>query len=491
MKILFVAGEAVPFCKTGGLADVAGALPPALKVARHDIRLVLPKYRAVNAAEHGLKRLDVTLRVPIGDAVESAGLWEGRLGGKVPVYFIEAPKFFDREGLYMDASGRDFPDNDDRFILFCRAALETAKALDFRPDILHANDWQTGLLPAYLSTLYSLDAFFLPTASVFTIHNMAHQGIFHKNALFQGGFSWADFTPERLEFYDQINFMKTGLVYAHALNTVSPTYAREITTGYEFGRGLEGVLLKRKGDLVGILNGLDSSAWDPANDPIIARSFSAAGMDGRAACKADLQRTAGLKRDSAAPVLAFVSRLDAQKGVDIVLSAVGEALSGGAQAVFLGDGDPSGEQALAALADTFPGRAAFFPRFDDALARKIYAGADLFLMPSLFEPCGLGQMIALRYGAVPVVTPRGGLVDTVEPYDPAKGTGTGFTAKGADAADYRAALGEALALFRSNRAAWRALQRRGMDADYGWGKSVESYTALYHRALERKSALLP
>jgi starch synthase len=403
---------------------------------------------------------------------------------------VEAPKFFDRDGLTADASGRDFPDNDDRFILFCRAALETAKAVDFRPDIVHANDWQTGLLPAYLSTVYSLDAFFLPTASVFTLHDMAHQGIFHKNALFQGGFSWADFTPEKLEFYDQINFMKAGLVYANGLNTVSPTFAREIAAGPEFGHGLEGVLRKRQGDLVGILNGLDRSAWDPANDPVIARPFSSESLDGRASCKADLQKTVALKRDPAAPLLAFVSRLDPQKGADIVLETVGEALAGGAQAVFMGDGDPAREQALTTLADGFRGRAAFFPHYDDALARKIYAGSDVFLMPSLFEPCGLGQMIALRYGAAPVVTPTGGLVDTVEPYDHSKGTGTGFVAKSADAGGFRAALVEALSLYRSDRPAWRALQRRGMEADFGWAKSAESYAALYHRALERKRALL-
>jgi starch synthase len=368
--------------------------------------------------------------------------------------------------------------------------LETAKALDFRPDVVHANDWQTGLLPAYLGTSYSLDAFFLPTASVFTIHNMACQGIFHKNALFQGGFSWADFTPEKLEFYGKINFMKAGLVYAHGLSTASPTYAREIASGPEFGLGLEGVIRKREEDLVGILNGLDRAAWDPANDPVIARPFSGESLDGRAACRADLQRTVGLKRDPAAPLLAFVSRLDAQKGVDIVLEAVGGALGGGAQAVLMGDGDPAREQALAALADGFPGRAAFFPRFDDALARKIYAGVDLFLMPSLFEPCGLGQMIALRYGAVPVVTPRGGLVDTVEPFDSAKGTGTGFMAKSVDAAAYRGTLAEALTLYRSDRFAWHSLQRRGMKADFGWGKSVEAYAGLYRRSLERKHALL-
>jgi starch synthase len=420
--------------------------------------------------------------------VETAGLWEGRLAGKVPVYFVDAPKYFDRDGLYRDGNKVDFSDNDDRFILFSRAVLETAKALDFRPDIVHANDWQTGLIPAYLETLYLLDAFFLPTASVFTVHNIAYQGVFPKNTLFRAGFSWSDFTPDRLEFFDQVNFLKAGLVFAHGLNTVGPTYAREISSNPVFGRGMEGILSLRK-DFIGILNGLDRRIWNPSKDPHLARSFTSANLAARKDCKTDLQREAGLDPDSRAPLLGMVSRMDPQKGVDIILEILEGFLKEGIQAVFLGSGDPEKKEALRGLAKKHPGRAAVVEGFNDPMAHKIYGGADLFLMPSLFEPCGLGQMIALRYGCVPVVTPTGGLLDTVEPFNGEKHTGVGFMAQRPEASAYRQALAEAVSLYRSDPAAWRGLQQRGMSLDFGWGKSVEAYVALYERALERKRSI--
>jgi starch synthase len=489
VKVLFAASEAVPFCKTGGLADVAGALPPALEAKGHEVRLVLPKYRAVDAKAHGLKPLGINLRIPLGDAVENVSLWEGRLG-KIPVYFVDAPKYFDRDGLYVDAKNQEYPDNDDRFILFSRAVLETAKAVDFRPDVVHAHDWQTGLIPAYLETLYLLDAFFLPTASVFTIHNIAYQGVFPKNALFQAGFTWADFTPERLEYYDQVNFLKAGLVFGHALNTVSPTYAKEVLADARFGRGMEGVLRTRPDGLAGIVNGLDRKVWDPAKDAFLRRGFSVKSMEGRAACKADLQTSLGLPADPSAPLLGMVSRLDPQKGIDDVLAVLGAgALGKDGQAVFLGSGDPDHQAALVALTKKFPGRVAYVSEFSEHLAHKIYGGADIFLMPSRFEPCGLGQMIALRYGCVPVVTPTGGLKDTVVPFDGTKGTGVGFVSQDASANAYGSALAEALALYRAGGPAWKGLQERGMALDYGWPKSVAAYTALYQRAQERKKSL--
>lgn len=489
MKVLFAASEAVPFCKTGGLADVAGALPLALKAKKHDVRLILPKYRAVDAKAHGLKKLDAVLRLPLGDAVETASLWEGSLPGKIPVYFVDAPKYFDRDGLYMDSAAKDHPDNDERFIVFCRAVFEAAKALDFRPDIIHCHDWQTGLIPAYLETLCLMDAFFQPTASVFTIHNIAYQGIFPKNTLYDAGFSWKDFTPDRLEYFDQMNFLKAGLVYAHGLNTVSPTYAKEVCADPIFGRGMEGVLRLRGADFMGILNGLDTKLWDPAKDKDIAKTFSPAKMAGRAACKAALQASANLTPDAAAPLLGFVSRLDPQKGVDMALQAAALAVTGGAQAVFLGSGLPDQKAAVQAFVEKHPGRTAFFSTFNEPLARSIYAGADIFLMPSRFEPCGLGQLIALRYGCVPVVTPTGGLLDTVTPFDARLGAGVGFVSRAADAADYAAALGTALDLFRADPAAWEALRVRGMSQEHGWDVSVDAYETLYRRALERKSAL--
>jgi starch synthase len=488
LKVLFAASEAVPFCKTGGLADVTGALSLALKAKKHDVRLVLPKYRAVDAK--GLEPLGVTLRIPLGDAVETATLWEGSIGGKIPAYFVDAPKYFDRSGLYVDAQGKGFPDNDDRFIFFSRAVLEAAKAVDFRPDIIHAHDWQTGLVPAYLETLYLTDAFFLPTASVFTIHNVAHQGVFPKNTLFQAGFTWADFTPDRLEYYDQVNFLKGGLVFSHALNTVSPSYARELLSDEKFGRGMEGVLRVRAADFKGILNGLDRALWDPAKDAHIAAPYSAKKPAGKAACKADLQKSLGLSIDPAAPLFGMVSRLDPQKGVDMALFALEDLLTDGAQAVFLGNGDAEYQSALVDLVKRFPGQAVYLSEFSEPSAHKIYAGADVFLMPSRFEPCGLGQLIALRYGCVPAVTPTGGLKDTVEPFDPRRASGTGFVARNVDPIAYRQVLAEAAALYRADPAVWKALMVRGMSLDFGWGTSVEEYLALYRGALERKRSFV-
>lgn len=486
MKILFAASEAVPFCKTGGLADVVGALVPALKARRHDVRLVLPKYRSIDPGRFGLKQLDLTIRVPLGDSFETATLWEGKIGGRAPVYFVDCPKYFDRPGLYGDG-GADYQDNDERFVLFSRAVLETAKAMDFRPDVFHGHDWQTGLVPAYLETLYRYDAFFVRTSSIFTIHNIAFQGTFSKDSLFLAGFSWADFTPEKLEFYDHVNFLKAGLVYAQVLNTVSPTYAREIQADPSFGCGLEGVLKVRSKDLFGVLNGLDVKVWDPATDIHLAKPFSSRRLEGRALCKKDLQRVCALKEDSSAPVIAMVTRLDPQKGVDLALAVIERFISEGGQFVALGQGNETMAEGLRLMANRYPGRVHYSSDFNEPLAHKIYGGADIFLMPSRFEPCGLSQMISLRYGAVPVVSPTGGLIDTVPDYtlDPSKGLG--FMMEDVSETALSKSLAEAVALLRARPKEWQKLQRRGMTRDFSWKSSVPKYLELYRRAMELKS----
>jgi starch synthase len=461
VKILFAASEAVPFCKTGGLADMVSALLSSLTAARQDARLVLPKYRAIDADRFGLKDMGLRLKIPIGDSLETVSLWEGRLDKRVPVYFLDCPKYFDRDGLYGDAEG-DYPDNDERFVLFSRAVFETAKAVDFRPDVIHCHDWQTGLIPAYLETLYSTDAFFIPTSTVFTIHNIAYQGVFSKDALFTAGFSWADFTPDKLEFFDQINFLKAGLIYASVLNTVSPTYSREIQTGPQFGRGMEGILKVRSRDLFGVLNGIDLKLWDPAKDKFLPKKFSAARLDPRADCKKALQRACGLKESRDTPVIGVVSRLDPQKGLDLVLAVVEKFLTDGAQLVVLGQGDKDLQASFSALMKSYPGQAYYCPEFNEPLAHQIYGGSDIFLMPSRFEPCGLSQMIAMHYGAVPVVTPTGGLMDTVPSYSQAPKKGLGFVATDVSAPALSAALEEALSLYRHQPVAWKALMKRGM-----------------------------
>jgi starch synthase len=488
MKILLAAGEAVPYCTTGGLGDVVSALAIALKKNRHDVRIVLPKYRAVSEEVHRLKPLNLRLTLPLGDGYETASLWETRLARDIPVYFIDAPKYFDRDGLYLDEKGSNFPDNDERFIVFSRGVLETAKALDFRPDVIHCHDWQTGLVPAYLQTVYRIDSFFIPTATVFTIHNIAYQGLFPKNTLFLAGFSWADFTPTRLEFYGQVNFLKAGLVFAHILNTVSPTYSREVQSGPVHGCGMEGILKARAGDFFGVLNGIDMREWDPAKDGHIVQKYSAKTPARRAPCKADLQSFCGLEADPRAPLIGIVSRLDALKGHDMTLGTIEEFLEDGCQLSVLGQGDKSLEESFRNLAGRFPGRAAYCSDFNETLAHKIYAGSDIFLMPSRFEPCGLSQLIAMRYGSVPVVTPTGGLLDTVSPFDESHKDGVGFVAAGLDTVSVRSALRQAVSLYRGEPAVWRALMARAMSSSFGWSESVEKYLELFRLALSRKKA---
>lgn len=484
MKILQVASECVPFAKTGGLADVVGALPSALKKKRHDVRIVLPKYAKIDVAEFGLKPIPGHFFIPLGDRFEIASLWEGKTKSGVPVYFLENEKYFGREELYRTQEA-DYEDNDERFIFFSRAALEAAKFLDFKPDIVHCHDWQTGLIPVYLKTLYKIDAFYHRTASVFTIHNMAYQGIFSKETLFLAGLGWHEFTTDKLEYYDKINFLKAGIVYADLLNTVSPTYAREIQSSPEMGSGLEGTLAQRSGELSGILNGLDTQEWNPATDAHLASRYSALKPAGKAKCKADLQKTVGFAVSPDIPVIGMVSRLDPQKGCDLVLAAM-DALLGQKkiQWVVVGLGNKEYHDRLAKLSEDYPEWVHAALDFAEPLAHKVYAGADLFLMPSRFEPCGLGQMIAMRYGAAPIVSRTGGLVDTVEPFDAKKGEGEGFVCSEISAAGVQKAVLEAVSVFE-NKPAWKQITANAFRRDFSWDLSVQEYLKMYAKALDK------
>lgn len=485
MRILIAASECVPFCKTGGLADVIGVLPQALLRYKLHVRIVLPKYGDIDAARHKLKNTGLALHIPLGNSLESVHVWEGKLPPNIPVFFIDHPRYFQRKGLYGGPDGRDFADNDERFILFSKAVLELSKALDFRPDILHCHDWQTGLIPAALATLYNVDAFFLSTASVFTIHNIAYQGIFPKSSLYFAGFSWRDFTPDRLEYYDQLNFLKAGLVYSTLLNTVSPTYAQEIANDPEFGRGMEGVLKARENDLFGIPNGLDTQEWNPARDPYLPARFSVKNPKGKQTCKRELQRELRFPQDPDTPLIGAVNRLTPQKGVDLIVETVPEILPRSTQMVFLGSGDPALLQSLKNLEAKHPGQFAARTGFQEALGHKIYAGCDLFLMPSRFEPCGLGQMIAMRYGSLPVVTRLGGLADTVEPVSLRNFRGTGFVMKEPSASALKETLVFALEVFRDKKR-WSRIMEQAMSKDFSWNHSVPDYIKLYRRALKKK-----
>ena len=481
MKILLAASEAVPFCKTGGLADVVGALSRHLGLLGHEVLLFLPKYRAVEAA--GLTdEPALPLAVPLGAGTVQASL---RRAQRQPfsVCFIDHPPFFDREGLYVHG-GRDYADNDARFILFCRGVLEGAKTLGFRPDVIHAHDWQAALIPAYLKRGYRRDPFFAGTASILTIHNMAYQGNFPEESLALAGFSAEDFVPEKFEYYGNFSFLKAGLACADALTTVSPTYAREIQESPERGFGMEGLLRARSADLHGVLNGIDLEIWSPETDEHLARRYGSGDFErGKAACKAALQRDCGLAASPETPVVGIISRLDYQKGLDLAIQALEPRLKA-CQLVVLGSGDRMLQESFASLSRRHPGRVFFHSGFDDPFAHRLYAGADIFLMPSRFEPCGLGQMIAMRYGTVPVASRTGGLADTVFEDSAGNRRANGFLAEPGDALDLGRALDRALKA-RAQRS-WAGRARVAMGGDFSWTNSVGCYLELYRRAATGK-----
>jgi starch synthase len=479
LNLLFLSAEVVPFAKTGGLGDVGGSLPKALRALGHDVRVVLPAYRSIEtdyyAGRGGLVSRPGGLLVPVraGGGAVPAGVFEGRLpGSDVPVYFIAQRDLFDRAELY------GYPDDPYRFAFYSRAALELTAALGWRPDLVHAHDWHTAPALAWLATAGQTDARFLGIASLFTIHNLAHQG--------RGPWDLWDYlglVTHGLveEGFGQVNFMARGIYHATLINTVSPTYAREILTP-DGGAGLDGLLRYRHYDVHGILNGLDVEVWDPATDRRLALPYDATQLERRGANKAALQARAGLPLRPEVPLVAMVSRLDWQKGLDItghVIHLLMNGYAGEAQFIVLGSGAPEYEGMFAQLAGYHRERMAAFLTYDAALAQLIYGGADLFLMPSRFEPCGLGQLIAMRYGCVPVVRATGGLADTVQ-----DGV-TGFTFTHYAAADFWQALQRAIYIYNVDRESWRAIQQNGMGADHSWQRSARGYQQLYEWALAR------
>lgn len=488
MKILMAASECVPFIKVGGLADVVGTLSRYLKAAKNDVRIVLPAYQKIDRKKYPMKKLKGRLLIPIGDHYEEAEVLEGRLG-KVPqsvvVYFIDAPKYFDRPEVYRTSEG-DFPDNAERFIFFSRAVLEVAKLVDFQPEVIHCHDWQTGLIPAYLKTLYRIDAFFQSTRTVFTIHNIAYQGMFPAETMLLAGFSWSDFTPERMEYYGQMNFLKIALVYSDALTTVSPTYAQEIKSGPEFGRGMEGILNARSEVLQGILNGIDYEEWNPLSDSRIAARFSPKDIKGKALCKADLQTAVGFTPRAKTLLLGVVSRLDPQKGFDLLVGALPKLIKQDIQLVILGVGDKDIQEELEKLAASYPTKISLNLKFDNDLAHKIYAGCDVFLMPSRFEPCGLGQMIALAYGTIPVVNRTGGLADTISDFSVSGGVvkGNGFVLKEPTVNGLVEAVERAISVY-DEETYWKQLMNNAFKSKFSWQESSKLYLKLY-RSLREK-----
>ncbi|HYB42670.1 MAG TPA: glycogen synthase GlgA [Candidatus Methylomirabilis sp.] len=488
LRVLFIASEVDPFAKTGGLADVAGALPAAIAGLGHDIRILTPKYRDTEARAGDLRIAVPSLMVPLGDREVEGTVFEGRTKSDVPVYFLAHDHYYDRDGLYGTGDG-DYWDNCERFIFFCRGALEALGHLrdgagqPWRPQVIHCNDWQTGLVPVYVHTLYRDDPAIGRLAVLFTIHNLAYQGVFWHYDMPMTGLGWDLFTPAGLEFYGKLNFLKGGLVFSDLLTTVSRTYAREIRTA-AFGNGLEGVLEERSDDLHGVINGIDYEVWNPAKDPALAQPYAADDATGKAACRDALRVEMGLEAGPG-PVIGLVTRLAEQKGLDLALHALPELLADGCQVALLGSGDAHLEAAFTESARQHPGRVSVQIGYSPDLARRIYAGADCFLMPSRYEPCGLGQLIALRYGAAPIVRRTGGLADTVTEFDPARRTGTGFSFDGFSVEALLEAVRRAASAYRQPPL-WRALVRNAMAADFSWEASAREYVSLYAKALKAR-----
>lgn len=490
MQVAFVASECVPFAKTGGLADVAGALPQELVKLGHQVTVYLPFYARVRArlekdrAAADLSYPARSITVPFRGYNRFAGIVDGGKRDGVQFYFVDCPELFSRPDLYGPAGG-DYPDNAERFGLFCRAVLEAVKLLGV-PDLLHVHDWQTGLVPLYLRTTYAADPLLRSVATVLTIHNLAYQGGFPPSTTEQLLFPWEVFTMDKVEHYDRFNFLKAGIVFSDLLTTVSRKYAEEIQTP-EFGERLDPVLRLRAADLHGILNGVDYGFWNPGTDGNLAAHYSVADLSGKRACREDLLHAFGLANlPESTPVIGIVSRLATQKGFDIV-APIGEELAQRDLAVVvLGSGEPIFENFFRGWAFLHPDRVAVKIRYDEALAHKVEAGADIFLMPSRYEPCGLNQIYSLRYGTVPVVRATGGLDDTVEEWDAEKGTGTGFKFSGYDSRNLLAAVDLALKAFR-DKTAWQHLMRNGMEREYSWEKPAREYADVYDEALHRRA----
>jgi starch synthase len=467
MKIAVVASEAVPFAKTGGLADVCGALPPALEECGAQAILVLPKYQAVRFAGVALKKID-----------DDFDVGSFRSGTKV---YVVKHDMYQREGLYGDRFG-DYPDNLKRFSYFSQKVFELFPRIGFRPDIIHCHDWQTSLVPVYLRAFS--DRFFEREAapkSVLTIHNIAYQGIFGKDGLPSTGLGPEYFTVSTLEYYDKINLLKGGILFSDFINTVSPTYAREVLATTS-GCGLEGVLSTRRDKFEGILNGIDYRIWNPQGDQHLFANYSVKDPSPKKVNKAQLQQMCQLTVKDDALLVGFVGRLVAQKGTELILKVLPRLFEAGGQAVILGTGDADTEMALAEMAKKHPDRLYVSAHFDDILAHRIYAGADVFLMPSQFEPCGIGQMISFKYGTVPVVFKTGGLADTVEDYNARPGHGNGFVFGLYDETQLWDALQRAWAVYR-DRKKWQELMKRVMGLNFSWKESAKKYMDLYRKAL--------
>jgi starch synthase len=483
-RVLLVASEAVPFSKTGGLADVAGSLPGALKRRGCDVRVILPFYRVTRETGIPFEPCAEDVPVEIQGEVLPATLWRADMDGGIPCYFVGRDDLYDRSGLYGTNEG-DFPDNALRFTYFSKAVFAVCRALAYAPDVLHCHDWQTALVPAYLRHVYGLSPLFRRTGSLLTIHNMAYQGVFPAGAFPVTGLPETFFSVGGMEFWGKANFLKAGIVTAGLLNTVSPSYSREILTE-EMGCGMEGVLAGRESDLFGILNGADYKEWDPARDPHLPRPFGPDSLEGKHVCKVALLEELGLGAErEQEPLFGMITRLASQKGVDLLIEGLGDMMAMGANFILLGDGEERYRARLEGLAERFRGRFSFRYGFDPFLAHRIQGGIDFLLMPSRYEPCGLNQIYSMRYGTIPVGRATGGLKDTVEEFSSSTMEGTGFLFSTYDTSSMLTAVQKAVSVYPDRHLVDR-LRRNGMARSFSWNRAAEAYLGLYDRLASRQ-----
>jgi starch synthase len=483
MQIVFAASEGVPFSKTGGLADVVGALPRALANLGHEVSVYLPKYRQTRLTD--ARTVVQSITVPFDDRYRFCSVLSAGDHSGVRFYFVDYPPYFDRDGLYGTSSG-DYPDNAERFALFSRAVLEASKILGV-PQVFHCHDWQSALIPVLLRTQYAEDPAFREVATVFTIHNMGYQGLFSPDTLPLLTLPWDLFTISKMEFFGSVNFLKGALVFSDFITTVSRKYSHEIQTS-EFGFGLEGVLRDRAATVTGILNGVDYDEWSPEADKFIVARFSPQDLSGKTKCKQDLLAAFGITNpDLQLPVIGIVSRFAAQKGFDLISQIMDRLAREEMIVVALGSGDRPFEEMFQRLQKQFPRKIAVKIAYDNSLAHKIEAGSDMFLMPSKYEPCGLNQIYSLKYGTVPIVRATGGLDDTIEPWNARTGKGTGFKFTEYNGEALLLTIKEALKAFH-DQASWQTLMRNGMGKDFSWNASAKEYVRVYEKALQARSA---
>jgi len=484
MNIVFAASECVPFSKTGGLADVVGALPQALVELGHNVSVYLPKYRQTKLENARVVLRSVT--IPFDDQYRFCSVLDGGKRSGVQFYFIDYPQFFDRDSLYGTPAG-DYPDNAERFALYSRAVLEASKILG-APQIFHCHDWQSALVPILLRTSYVDDPVFQDTNTVFTIHNIGYQGLFPPDTLPLLMLPWDLFTMDKMEFWGKVNFLKGGLVFSDHITTVSRRYSQEIQTP-EYGFGLEGALRSRAGSVSGILNGVDYDDWNPEKDKLIVRQFSADNLAGKRECKYDLLRQFGVEnaQNHELPVIGIVSRFAAQKGFDLIAEIAEDLAQLPLVLTILGSGDKEYQDLFIKLNRQFPDKIALKVAYDNVLAHKIEAGADMFLMPSRYEPCGLNQMYSMRYGTVPIVRSTGGLDDSVEQWDPKTGRGTGFKFGAYNGSALLTIVHDALKAFEDKQG-WQKLMINGMKKDFSWKASAREYVKIYERLTAAKAA---